>query len=219
MFENLKVNFGKFKETVKEKAADGWNGLKDKMGKIRDRWDIFSEETKAELFIVTAPVVNGVKQAAEGIKTSYNAVEGNIFKRIGNVFKEGWGEMKEKVATIRENVGEKVARLKERYQVLGFGVGTLSLVHDAMDRVEELPIYIQAGMEVFQEKKLNLIGDKAEKAVSKDATDKKNDRLISTYAHVANRRNYFENKRMEMTDKLQRMRQGRSRLVAAMAQA
>jgi len=208
MTESIKL--GAFLEKGKERAKNGWNNLKETMGRVRDRFGMFSEETKAELVVISRPVINGVKEVATGIKNSYNEVEGNVFQRVGNVFKEGYEEMKEKFLNLRGNVKNKIEELKERTA----SEGVMSFVHEALNKVEELPVYIQTEMAIFQEKKQEVIIDKAGKITDGKSEEKLN-LLSETYDHINNRREYFESKRLEMTEKLVKMRAGRQAFATA----
>jgi hypothetical protein len=204
MFEGLKKSFNEFREKIDTNVKKGWNGLKDKMSQMRDRVGIFTEESLAEIQVVTAPVVNGVKEIATGAKDAYQAVEGNIFKRLGNVAKEGWNNMKEKFLTLKENVENKIKDLKAR----GASEGVMTFVHDAFNAVETLPLKINEKMERFQEKKLEVIANKINREVVTE-------RLSNTYEHVNDRREYFMNKASEIWNKLAVMRAGRAKFAAA----
>ncbi len=211
MTENIGISA--FLEKGKEKVRSGWNNLMEKMGKVRDRFDIFSEETKAELVVVSRPVIEGVKEVGKGIKNSYSEVEGNVFQRVGNVFKEGWKVMSEKAILLKSNVEKKAAGLKKRYEELGVGWGTLSLVHEAVERVEEVPAYVQGAMSIFEKKKSEVVAEKLAKTSIDDENGTKWDLLARTVEHIVGRKEKFEERALNLADKIVKMREGRWKLV------
>lgn len=203
-------------ERFKTGVSNGWNILKDTMGRMRDRLGIFGEETLAEVSVVTSPIVNGVRQVVENVKDSYTVIEGNIFKRLGNVMNEGWGAMKEKFSILKENVEMRVRKLKER----GASEGVIGFVHEALDRVEELPIYINRKIAEFQDKKAKVVYQNAKKVFSGNPINQNRfDRLADTYCHIESRRGHFLNRAKELNEKLFKMREGRQRFAAELAVA
>ncbi len=224
MFENIKAKFVQAKEKLAEKAGQGMQRLQTTVDKIKDRWSVFSTETKAEIAVIVTPIAEKVKDTADVAFEAYSEGENlNMWQRLGNVAREATSRMREGVNTMRDRVTRMKNDLVERYSGMGIVGGAVQIVDDAMDKVAEFPQFVLDKMAQFEGDKIAYLEENSGKAIERDTqggadlSDKTRDMLVSYLSainHIAERRNNFVDLAYDQYAKVRLMREKRAQLAA-----